>query len=152
MDKDDDLVSLPLQILVKDLLGSNHYVPISKITAEMILYKTKNQKVCHIQYPSSQDVDIVGRILTTPLLWDLTAWRNSSERRAKAQIRSQQQRDEKFVYDGNIRLIKNNIIRNFELKEEIANVLARIAIDKKDYNRIKAYGVKKLYTHVKELP
>lgn len=147
-----DYVSIPLTILVKDLLGANHYVPISQITAECILFHTGNKRICHIQFPSIQDVDVSGKTITSPILWELNAWRTSVERQVKSALRAQEQRETKFVYEGNVNMIKKRIMENFGLDEQHANIYARMVLDKKDYARIRAYGVKRLYTNVKELP
>ncbi len=145
-------VSLPLDILIHDLLGHNHYVPVSPITAEVILMHTGNKHSCHIQLPSDNDVDILGRFIDSPLLWDWNAWNVSVERYHKNKIRAQQEREARFVFEANICLVAKKILIMAFVKEDAARMLAHKWLSKKDYARIKAVGVKRLYEHVKELP
>jgi hypothetical protein len=144
--------SFPLDIIIKDLLRDEHCVPISPITAEVILMQTGNKHFCHIQFPSNDAVDITGRFITKPHLWSINEWRSSSEKWMRDKIKSQQRRDAQFVYEGNVRLISRAILRFAYVHPDAAVVLARTWIDKSDFGRIKAVGVKQLYNHVKELP
>lgn len=145
-------VSLPFDILIRDLLGHNHYVPISQLTAEVILMHTGNRHSCHIQFPSDNDVDVTGRFIDHPLLWDLNAWNTSVERYRKQKLRAQQEREARFVLEGNTRLIARALMRFANIESDPARCLAHQFLTKKDYARIKAVGVKRLYENVNELP
>lgn len=145
-------VSLPLNTLIHDLLGNNHYVSISQLTAEVILMHTGNKHSCHIQMPSDSDVDVLGRFIDSPLLWETNAWNRSVERYHKEKIRAQTEREARFVFEGNVKLIARAILRMAYVHPDAARMLGHQMLSKKDFARIKAVGVKQLYENVKELP
>lgn len=113
---------------------------------------TGNKHTCHIQMPSDSDVDILGRFIDKPMLWDWAAWKSSSEKYLLEKIRSQQRRDIKFVYEGNVKLIARAILRMAYITPDAAIMLGHKFMKSQDWVRIKAVGVKRLYENVKELP
>lgn len=145
-------ITLPLNVLVEHLLHGEHYVPISMDVAEVIHHHTKNQHSCYIQFPSDDDIDIVGKYIDTPILWECGAWRTSSERWMKSKMRSQKERDERFILEANIVQVARCILRQAYVTPDAARMIARSMISKKDYARIKLVGCKKLYTTIEELP
>lgn len=146
------LVTLPLQILVKDLLGAAHYVSVSKITAEMLFIHTKNKHTCHIQFPSDSDVDMWDKPLTSPMLWEIGAWQASSEKHLTAKRKSQLAREARFILEANILLLGRAICRFTNIDFEICKLMARKWIVTND-PRIQVVGLKRpLYTNVNELP
>lgn len=145
------LVTLPLQTLVRDLLGAAHYVTISKETAEILLLHTRNQHTCHVQFTSELDVDLYGRFIDEPVLWEFGAWANSSERVLKGRLRSQKQRDERNIFDANILMLAKHICKMTSIDYEICKLTARKWLNEKSPN-IQAVGCKKIYTTVEELP
>lgn len=146
------LVSLPLDILVKDLLGEAHYVSISRLTAEILYGHCKNRHTCHIQFPGEEDVDVMGRVINEPILWSMSAWQSAVERRLKAKLRSDRERDERFIFEANIKLVGKALARFSGLEFEIARLTARRWLVDKDHAKIRAIGVVKLYTTIQELP
>ena len=122
------------------------------LTAEVILMHTGNKHSCHIQLPSDNDVDVLGRFIDVPMLWDTNAWHTSVEKYNKEKIRAQNRREAQFVYEGNVKLIARNILKMAFVHPDAATMIARSMLDKKDLVRMKAVGVKRLYEKVNELP
>lgn len=146
------LVTIPLQSLVRDLLGAAHYTSISKVVADMLYIHTKNKHTCHIQFPSDSDVDMWDKPITSPILWDMSAWLSSSEKHLKAKRDSQARRDARFILDANILLLARAICRFTNIDFEICKLIARKWITTND-PRIQVVGLKRpLYTTVQELP
>lgn len=144
-------VSLPLDVLVNTILRDEHYVPVPDTVAEILFHHTKNNHTCYIQFPGDQDVDILGRFLTHPLLWSISAWRNSSERAMRARLRSQHEREQRFIFDANIKLVAKKMCTATGINFEICKLEARRWLLRKD-SRVHAVGVVKLYTTIEELP
>jgi len=146
------LVTVPLQALVKDLLGAAHYTSVSKVVADMLFIHTKNKHTCHIQFPSDSDVDMWDKPITAPILWNIGAWQASSEKHLRAKRRSQLEREARFILDANILLLGKAICRFTNIDFEICKLMARKWINTND-PRIKVVGLKRpLYTNVNELP
>jgi hypothetical protein len=145
-------ITLPLQTLVHHILRGEHYVPISSDVAEIILHHTNNKHTCHVQFPSDEDVDILGNFIETPMLWEYGAWCRSSEKWLKMRVRSQKERDERFILEANITQVARCILRQAYVTPDAARMIARSMITKKDYARIKLVGCKKLFTTIEELP
>lgn len=145
------LVTLHLHTLVSDLLGASHYVTISKETAEVILLHTRNRHTCHVQFTSDMDVDLYGRFIKEPVLWDFNAWVNSSERVLKARIRSQKERDARNILEANILLVAKKLCRFSNIDYEACKLVSRKWLINND-PRIKAIGCDKIYTTIEELP
>lgn len=145
------LVTLPLQTLVRDLLGAAHYVTISKDTAEVILLHTKNRHTCHVQFTSDMDVDLYGRFIKEPVLWEFNAWATSSERVLKGRLRSQMERDKRNILEANILLVAKKLCRFSAIDFEVCKLIARKWLINND-PRIQAIGCNKIYTTIEELP
>lgn len=145
------LVTLHLQPLVKSLLGVAHYVTIEKEVAEILLLHTRNEHTCHIQFTSDIDVDLYGRFIDEPVLWEFGAWVASSERVLRGRIRSQKQREERFVLEANIIRVAKHICRMTSVDYEFCKLQARKWL-LENSPKIKAVGCNKLYTNVNEIP
>ena len=147
----DTLATFRLVSIVDDLLDGQHYRPISMSTAEVLLLHTRNSVLCHVQFPSDMDVDLYGRFIDKPVLWELNAWRTSSERVLKARLYSQKQRETRHILDANILLVARRICRMTSINFDPCKLIARRWILDND-PRIGAVGVTKLYTTIDELP
>lgn len=146
------LVSLPLDVLVHDLLGEAHYVSVSKLTAEIIFGHCKNKHTCYVQFPGDNDVDVLGRFISEPLLWSMSAWKSSVERAAKQRLRSEYDREQRFIFEANVKLVAKRLATFSGLEFEIAKLMAWRWLKDGQHDKIKAVGVVKLYTTIKELP
>ncbi len=151
-DPSNPLASFYLKTIVKDLLHGEHYTPISDETAEVILHHCKNRNLCHVQFPSDEDVDIIGVPISTPVLWEIGAWCRSSEKWLKVRNRSQKDREERFVLDANINMVSRKILKFAYVNPDAARIIARQWINNKQRGKLKMVGVEKLYTTVEELP
>lgn len=145
------LVTFPLHNIIHDLLHGEHYVSISEEVADCITMVTSNKHTAHIQYPSDDDCDILGQLITTPILWEIGAWQTSSEKWQRAKSLSQKRIDERNILEANIQRISKAILRTAYVGTDAARTLARIMLDRKDYSRIESLGVSKLITKTEEL-
>lgn len=145
-------VTLYLQTLCHDLLGEAHYVSISNETAAMILLATQNQHTVFVQLPSDKEnVDILGKPLTSPRLWKMDAWRMASERHMRQKILAKQRMDAKNIYDANVRIVARIVQRFTGLDHDPCIVIAHTCLKNNDVARMQAMGVTKLITSVDEL-
>lgn len=138
--------------LVRDLLGDSYSRPISFETAEVLIYHCKNEHLCHIQMPQPGEVDITGKPITHPILWEIGQWRISTEKWLRAANRSEQERQERAVYDQNIKIVAYALYKTLGFSPDQSRILAHRLLREKDFNRIKALGVPKLYTNYNEIP
>jgi len=145
------LVSFPLEEIVDALLGGLDFVEIPQAVAEQLLIVSKNKHVCHVQMPSDENLDIFSSPILVPRLWSLKHWQFSAEKWLRARSLSDKNREARFVYDANVKIISKAILRLAYVTPDAATVLARMMLDKHDYNKIKALGVKKLIEHSNEI-
>jgi hypothetical protein len=145
------LVTLHLQTLVKDILGGHHYVTVSEETATVILAHTNNAHTCHVQFTSDLDVDLYGRFIKEPVLWEYGAWVNSSERVLKARLWSQRNREKRHILEANILVVAKQLCRFSAIEFEACKLVARKWLLNND-PRIYAIGVKRIYNTIEELP
>lgn len=151
-DKNNPPVTLYLQTLVGDLLGEAHYVPVSHETATMIWHACKNNHTVHVQFPTDLDnVDILGLPLVHPLLWQLAAWRNSSERHMKAKLRAKREKEALDIFRANVRIVARAILRTAYINPDAAHMIAHQWLKRDDKVRIAGVGVTKLISRVEEL-
>lgn len=154
-DPSSTLVSLTLKTLITDLLREEHYVPISDETAEVIMFHCKNKHTCYIQFPSDVDVDILGRAIETPILWEIGAWSRASEKWMKARNRSERDRADRFIMEANVNMVARKILKFAYVNPDAARVIAHSWVKgnvKGAKGKLKMVGVEKLYTTVEELP
>jgi hypothetical protein len=123
----EQLIALPLHILIEEILGDSHSAGVSTITADIIEAVVKNKHTCHIQR-----IDQDGETLTYPRLWRMSAWRQDVESWRLSRLRSDREREARFVFEENIKRIARAICRECNLEGDIANVLAYRKLKKLD--------------------
>lgn len=137
--------------LVEDLLHDSHSRSISFDTAEVLLFHCKNERICHIQLPGHGEVDTFGNPIKQPILWDIGQWRISTERWLRAKSRSEKEMQERAVFDANVKVVAYALYKTLGFSPDQSRILAYRMLNEKDYGRIKALGVPKLYTNYNEL-
>lgn len=142
--------AFPIADIVADLLHGYEEVPISNSTAEVLFLVCKNKVLCHVQYPGHGEVDITGKLITQPHLWAIERWQDSSEKWLRARAWSEKQRDERLVFEANIRKVQRAILKMAMISPEFATVLAHRMVKKNEMDKITALGVR-LFTNVKEI-
>jgi len=153
----EQLVTFPLASIVSDLLRKNegqdpqHFVTVCEITAECLYTVCKNEHTCHVQMPSDDDVDILGKPITSPVLWEIGAWLNSSERWQRQKLMSQKRIDIHNIYNANINRISRCILRMSPINPDAARMLAHRWMERGDMVRIQMVGVNKLFEKVEEI-
>lgn len=150
---DDPIISFRLSQIINDLLGNSDFVTVSLETAELIkLHQTKRQ-FCYVQMPSDCDVDLKGNLITEPRIWNIQSWQVTSEKWLRAKSYSDRERDKRFIYAANVKLISRKLMSFMEgtITPEMAHTLARKTLDKNNNAKLKALGVTKLITKVEEI-
>ena len=145
------LVTFQLDWIVHDLLHDLDEVPVSEHTAEMLHAVTKNKHTCHIQNPGHGEVDIMGKLISQPHLWNINAWQSSSEKWQRARLYSKKEMDIHMIRDANVKLIAKRLCRELGLDYDMAQNAAVMMLVKKKFNNIKAFGVSKLIEKVEEI-
>lgn len=139
-------------LVEKDLLKDAHSCPVSFETAEVLHYHCKNETLCHIQMPSAGEVDMFGNPIRQPILWNLGQWRVSTEKWMRAKHRSETERQERAVFDANVKIVAYALYKTLGFSPDQSRILAYRLLNDKDFARIKALGVPKLYNNYNELP
>lgn len=104
---DKQTITIPLKILVDELLTDSHYKEIVDSTLALVLSELgKKQCYYYIQFPGDNDVNIFGHPIKRPILWRYSKWADSTERYLRAQARAQKEREERFVQEFNINRVK----------------------------------------------
>lgn len=141
----DTFVSFLLTPLVDDLLKGHDFIEVSPSTAAAILLVTKNKSHCHVQLPSDPDaVDVYGKQLSKPRLWNLVYWNASVERFVKAKIKADQERIQRAIYLCNCERITKVLLRKYPLTYDMCNTIARRWLDGKKYYNVHAIGIDKI--------
>lgn len=158
-DKENPNISLPLATLVKELLGKHivhyrdgkHCISVSQETAFAIFMACGNAHTCHVQFPSDKfNVDMFGAPIESPLVWDLNAWRTSSERHLRAKLKAKAEKEAMDIFEANRKIVARAILKMTGLNPDQANIIAHRWL-KDNSPRIEAIGVTKLITKVEEL-
>ena len=113
-------ITLPLSSLVHLLLGDNHYRPLDIKTAQLIAEASSGTETCHVQF-----YDHDGTRLYQPVLWNLHQWRISTDSWLAAKARSDKARDERFVFDENVKRTARVIARETGIEGDASIVVAR---------------------------
>lgn len=159
MDENPD-VTLPLATLVKELLGPHiihyadgkHCISVSMDTACEIFKACGNTHTCHVQFPADRfNVDMFGKPIETPLVWDIGAWRTSTERHKRAKLRAKAEKEELDMHRANVRIVQRAILRISGLEPDQALMMAHRWVSDKNTKRIEAVGVTRLVTRIEEL-
>jgi hypothetical protein len=157
---ENPLISLPLATLVKELLGKHiihfrdgkHCISVSQETAFCIFMACSNEHTCHVQFPADRfNVDMFGEPIAAPLVWDLNAWRASSERHLRAKMKAKAEKEERDIFEANRKIVARAILKISGLNMDQASVMAHRWLKDKNMTRIEMIGVTKLITKVEEL-
>lgn len=142
-----------LSEIVEHLLHGYDYVTVSEHVAEVLLMCTGNKHTCHVQLPSDPDaVSVSGITITKPRLWNINCWNASVERGLKASLRAEAERNARFVYQANVNQVVRCILKQWPVHIDQANTIARVMLDRKQYDKILAMGVKSIIMRVEDIP
>lgn len=146
------LVSLPLDALVSELLGGHSDVSISIEVAEVLLLVCKNKHTCYVQLPSDENVDLYGNKLLQPRLWAYNHWLVAAERWQRQRVVAQRLSDERAVERYNHSLLHRAIMREWPIPEGAAAIMAHTILRDNDTSKI-SYLLKnrKLATCIEEV-
>ena len=112
-------ITLPLDKLLDELLGDDHYRHVSPDIADILFAVCKNQNLIFIQRE-----DRNGMKLQVPRLWRLWAWRQDTESWLAAKRRSDIERDARFVFEENVKRVAKAITRETFIEGDAARALA----------------------------
>lgn len=122
--------------------------PIPKSIAQIVFALTKNKAESgyYIQFNSKD-----GDILDKPVLWQWSFWAVDHEKTIQQRTYSERQRQERYIFEANVRLVERAYSKYFLVEGDIAHVTAYQYVKKRMTAQMKEIGVVKLYTDVKEL-
>lgn len=150
--KKQHLVSVPLELQIKELLGGFDFVEISDDMAEILLLHTKDQTMFHVQMPEDgYSLDVNGNPILKPRLWSLLHWNNSVERWKRRQEVSRIEREARFIEEANVKRVSKAILKMFSLNPDAATCIALTIVRNKDKLKAKAFGVEKLVESFDEI-
>lgn len=143
-------ITRPLKEILHLCLGAGYWEcrPIPKDFALTVLAITKNRPESgyHIQTKSQ-----TGEELDDPVLWAYSFWVIDHEKTMQARNYSERMRNERFVFEANVKLVERKLISVLLLEGDIAHVTAYQYIKKGMKQQMKALGVGKLFTDVSQL-
>ena len=142
-----ETITLPLQDLIDNVLGDNHYCAISKGLAKRIMLKTLNQRLVFVQLKDEEDNE-----LPLPVLWLYGPWVQSCERHRAAKARSDKERDVRNILAANIHNLSRCIRRQYKtLNDDQAGMIARKMIVENNTAGFEYFKLPKLITKAEEL-
>lgn len=121
--------------------------PIPKDTAILIYHLTNNEHTCFIQW-----ADKFNPELRQPHLWDWSAWQFHCDKWERAKARSDFERQERYVFEANVKMLLKPIMQYFSLPEGAANIIATKWVRTNNIVAVETVGIKKLYTMEDKLP
>lgn len=144
------LITLPIKEFLHLCLGRGYWSdrPIPKQTAELIRAITKNspESGYHIQFTSRD-----GEPLHEPVLWQYSFWVTDHENTMKQRAFSERQRNERYVFEANVRLVSRAYSKYTLVEGDLAQITAFQYVKKNMKSHMREIGVERLYTDVKEL-
>lgn len=150
------LITLPLNELREHLLRDIYGHPsdncnISPLLAEIISLISQNKNDIHVQFPSDDDVDILDRPVTSPILWRYSRWSNSTEKWLKDKKRSEQERQARFIFQFNVERACKTVMRFTELDHPNAMKVALNLVNKNHEHKVIAMGGKPFAKTIEEI-
>lgn len=146
----EQLITLPIKEFLHLCLGRGYWSdrPIPKQTAELIRAITKNspESGYYIQFTSRD-----GVVLSEPILWQYSFWVVDNEKTMQMRAFSERQRQDRYVFEANVKLVSRALTRELLLEGDLCQVTAFQYVKKNMKAQMKAVGINKLYTDVKEL-
>lgn len=149
------LITFVFDNIIDELIGEQGVVPISPEIATSILLVTQNKPEfnIYVQDPHDPDnVNLYNKPISCWKLWRLHWWRTSTEAWLKSKRRQDREREDRFIFDANVRMITKCILRTAYMSPELATILAVKELRANNIRKLNALGVKKLFTTMKELP
>lgn len=141
-------ITLPLRSFIDSHLGrqadGSHMWfsrPIDRNIAAIILAKTDNKSLCYIQWADDMSPD-----LKEPILWEWSAWRDSSERWLRQKKYSEAQRIEREIEKQNVVMVAKAYEQEFGIGGDAAMVQAYKWVRTGNMKAMKIIGITKLLT------
>lgn len=141
-------ITLPLDQFLQYITSHGEtYVP--KLFGDIIVGLTKNSPECGYYV---ETVDRDGNKMPFPKVWQYTTWKQSNDLLEKQRKYSQQQRDERFVFEANVKLVQRAVRQTLLLSNDHAAILAYKLVKERKLPMIEhVLGVEKLYENVNEI-
>lgn len=145
-------IVLPINLYIDALLRQDDYIDVDEITAQIIYAICKNQYLVHVQFPTDYNaVDIMGRPLTTPVVWRINAFRESTERWLKARKTAEEERAARHIYSANLKNVMKTVMAFTGVDEKFAQPVAEKLVRKNEEKKVIAMGGKPFYKTLDEL-
>lgn len=121
--------------------------PIPKDTAFLIFSITQNEHTCFIQWADKYNPE-----LKQPHLWDWAAWQTHSDKWERAKARSDYERQERYVFEANVKMLLHPIMDYFSVPKDNANIIATNWVRKNNTVALEIVGLSRFYTMEDKLP
>lgn len=141
-------ITLPLDQFLQYITSHGEtYVP--KLFGDIIVGLTKNHPDCGYYV---EQRDLMGQPLPFPKVWQYSVWKQSNDLLQKQRDYSEKQRQERFVFDANVKLVKRAARQVLLLSDEHASILAYKLVKEKRLSMIQhVLEVERLYENVNEI-
>lgn len=113
-------VTLPLNLFLDTVLRDSHSAPISSTVAEVLRALGRGERIptFYIQIESRDGSHM------SPVLWRYAAWKSDSDSWELAKIRSEREREARWVHEENVRRLAVRISSETQLPLELAFIQA----------------------------
>lgn len=143
-------ITRPLKEILNLALGRDYWecrpVPKDFALTVMAITKNKAESGYHIQTHSKS-----GEELDEPILWRYSFWVIDHERTMQQRNYSERMRNERFVFEANVKLVQRAYTKYFTIDGDVAHVTAYQYVKKSMVQQMKAIGVTKLYTDINQI-
>ena len=119
--------------------------PVDEHIALIIFNITQNKHTCYIEFPADNPM------LERPVLWDMKAWRSTSEKIYKDKARAEAQRVTWHMFNQNVKLMTRACMKKFLLDEDRAETMAKSLLRKNPQIGKSLLGLEKIITKEEEL-
>src|ERR1017187_7291950 len=134
--KKSDIFSISLHDFISSHLRDDFSFPVSLKLAEVIDKLSRGKCICHVQFTSFE-----GKKLNHPLLWKYKYWVESSEKYQKDKERSEHERQERYIFDYNVKIVSKACINIMLMEESQALSTAFVIVKHNKTNALTMLGV-----------
>jgi len=147
-------ITFPKREIVEELLGDLTHRSVSLIVAQIIYGHYKNEECYYVQFEQCKDwrVEVPESfILERPLLWRLSAWKESDQRNTMIKTYEHRRRVKRWLEEENIIRCKPFVQEFLGVDESAAHVIASRLVQGNKIQQMRGLGFTNLATKQEEL-
>jgi len=150
MKPNENLVTLPLHDLIKDILGDDSNGVMCAIithnTAIILDVLLKDSTKWKVEFNNKD-----GEPLKEPILWRYSEWKSSNDTYTRQKLYAHKERVTRWIKDKNIDDLARAIVKETRMTIEVARPIAASVFRKGNVEVLNYLGLKKIITKEEEL-